>query len=368
MVGAMEIGYPYALTAELTHRCPLRCVYCSNPLELKRREDELTTADWMSVLAQAGELGVAQVHFTGGEPLARPDLEALIRAARDAGMFVNVITSGVGMTERRARQLADAGVDSVQLSIQASAPELSDFIAGTRAFERKRQAAAWIREAGIPLQMNAVLHRLNLQQIEELIGLCASWGAQRLELANAQYYGWALRNRSLLLPSSEDLRDAEAAYRRARERFGRLMEIIWVVPDYYEEYPKPCMGGWARWSMAVAPDGSVLPCTAASGIRTLRFENVKLRDLAWIWRESPSFQAFRGTDWMPEPCRSCERKELDFGGCRCQAYELTGDAAQTDPVCRLSPHRRLVEDAVHVTAGRAAGGHAFAWRAAGEYL
>ncbi|WP_276351364.1 pyrroloquinoline quinone biosynthesis protein PqqE [Cohnella caldifontis] len=362
----MDIGYPYALTAELTHRCPLRCVYCSNPLELERREAELTTDEWLDVLDQAGRLGVAQVHFTGGEPLARADLEPLIRKAREAGLFVNLITSGVGLTAKRAQQLADAGVDSVQLSVQASVPELSDFIAGTRAFERKRQAAVWIREAGIPLHMNAVLHRLNLQLVEELAEMCASWGAERLELANAQYYGWALRNRSLLLPSREELREAEEALRRAKERFGHRMELIWVIPDYHEEYPKPCMGGWGRWSMTVSPDGRVLPCTAASEIRTLQFENVKRRDLAWIWRESPSFNAFRGSDWMPEPCRSCERKELDFGGCRCQAYLLAGDAGQTDPVCHRSPHHRLVAETVSGAPKQAAGG--FTWRTTGENL
>ncbi|MBO9609387.1 MAG: pyrroloquinoline quinone biosynthesis protein PqqE [Paenibacillaceae bacterium] len=340
------MNLPYALTAEVTHRCPLHCPYCSNPIELRQRENELPTPMWRDVLEQAGSLGVAQVHFTGGEPLLRPDLEQLVRHARETGLYANLITSGVGLSEERLRQLAEAGIDSIQLSVQASSAELADTIAGFRAHELKRQAAKRIRASGIPLHMNVVLHRANLHQIEAIVALCAEWGAQRLELANAQYYGWALRNIRQLLPRKEQLQEAEAAFVRAQERFGHQLELLWILPDYYEEYPKPCMGGWGKLSLTVAPDGLVLPCTAAAEIRSLTFENVKERDLAWIWHHSPSFNAFRGYDWMPELCKSCERRELDYGGCRCQAFLLTGDARATDPVCKWSPHRSAITERI----------------------
>ncbi|WP_336784637.1 pyrroloquinoline quinone biosynthesis protein PqqE [Paenibacillus sp. MMO-177] len=342
----MSVSFPYALTAELTHRCPLHCPYCSNPVELQKRESELSTNEWLSVLDQASELGVVQVHFTGGEPLLRSDLELLIRHARDLGLFVNLITSGVGLTKERIRELSEAGIDSIQLSLQAATEELADSIAGFKAYELKRQAAQWIRESGLTLNMNVVLHSSNLHQIEEIIELCVAWGAQRLELANAQYYGWALRNIHQLLPRSEQLKKAERVYIQANERYGQQIELLWILPDYYEDFPKPCMGGWAKLSLTVAPNGRVLPCTVASEIQSLTFENVKERELAWIWKESPSFNAYRGYDWMAEPCRSCDRRELDYGGCRCQAFLLTGDAQATDPVCILSPHRRVIMDRV----------------------
>lgn len=338
----MPITLPYALTAELTHRCPLHCPYCSNPIELQKRENELTTDAWLIVLEQAADLGVVQIHFTGGEPLLRPDLELLVRRARELGLFVNLITSGVGLTEERVRQLSEAGIDSIQLSVQAADAELADSIAGFKANELKREAAGWIRASGLTLNMNVVLHRANLHQIEQIIELCVGWGAQRLELANAQYYGWALRNINQLLPGKEQLQEAEAAYERALTRFGHRLELLWIIPDYYEDFPKPCMGGWGRLSLTVAPDGRVLPCTASSEIRSLSFENVKERDLAWIWNDSPSFNAYRGHDWMAEPCRSCERRELDYGGCRCQAFLLTGDARAADPVCVRSPYRGVI--------------------------
>jgi pyrroloquinoline quinone biosynthesis protein E len=342
----MPVSLPYALTAELTHRCPLHCPYCSNPIELQKRENELSTDEWLSVLDQADDLGVVQVHFTGGEPLLRQDLEHLVRHARGLGLFVNLITSSVGLTEERVRRLAEAGVDSIQLSLQAASAELADSIAGYKAHEQKRQAACWIRANDLALNMNVVLHKGNLHQIEEIIELCAAWGAQRLELANAQYYGWALRNVNQLLPRKEQLQEAEAAYVRARERFGRQLELLWILPDYYEDFPKPCMGGWGQLSLTVAPDGRVLPCTASSEIRSLSFHNVKERDLAWIWHDSPSFNAYRGYDWMEEPCRSCERRELDYGGCRCQAFLLAGDARAADPVCMRSPHHGVIMDRI----------------------
>jgi len=366
MGGAMPVNtvssLPYALTAELTHRCPLHCPYCSNPIELQKRESELAAEEWLSVLEQAAELGVVQVHFTGGEPLLRPDLERLIRRARDLGLYTNLITSGVGMTDERTRQLAEAGIDSVQLSLQAPAPELADAIAGFRAYEWKRQAAERIRACGLALNMNVVLHRANLHLVEEIVELCVAWGAERLELANAQYYGWALRNVTQLLPGQEQLKAAEAAFARARERFGDRIELIWILPDYYEPFPKPCMGGWGRLSLTVAPDGRVLPCPASSEIRTLTFDNVRERGLAWIWRDSPAFNAFRGYDWMAEPCRSCERRELDYGGCRCQAFLLTGDARAADPVCGRSPHRGAIEDRIGSAASGSANPPVYSYR------
>ncbi len=358
----MPVNLPYALTAELTHRCPLHCPYCSNPIELQKKESELSTDTWLSVLEQAGELGVLQVHFTGGEPLLRPDLELLVRHARELGLYVNLITSGVGLTDRRVRQLAEAGIDSIQLSVQASSSELADSIAGFSAHELKRQAAQRIRDNGLPLHMNVVLHRTNLHQIEEIIELCVSWGAERLELANAQYYGWALRNIDQLLPRQDQLHEAEAAYMRAQRRFAHQIELLWILPDYYEDFPKPCMGGWGQLSLTVAPDGRVLPCTVSSEIRTLSFENVKERELAWIWRDSPSFNAYRGYEWMAEPCRNCERRELDYGGCRCQAFLLTGDARSADPVCVRSPHSGIIADRIGTIANENAGWPLYSYR------
>lgn len=342
----MEVAIPYALTAELTHRCPLHCAYCSNPVELSKREHELSTQDWMNVLEEAHDLGIVQLHLTGGEPLMRPDAEQLVRRARELGFFVNLITSGVGVTEKRIRQLALAGVDSIQLSVQAPTAKLADAIAGSRAHESKQKAAQWIRAAGLPLHMNVVLHRQNIDFVEDIIELCASWGAERLELANTQYYGWAFLNRQHLLPAKAQLAAAEEAYARAKERFGHQMELIWVIPDYYEEFPKPCMGGWGSISMTVTPDGRVLPCTAASSIRTMKFDSVKEKTLKWIWEESAAFNAYRGQDWMSEPCRSCEHRFRDFGGCRCQAYLLTGDSGQADPVCQRSPHHHMITEII----------------------
>ncbi|GLI04228.1 coenzyme PQQ synthesis protein E [Paenibacillus tyrfis] len=342
----MSMSLPYALTAELTHRCPLRCPYCSNPQELERRDNELPTDVWLRVLEEAAGLGVVQLHLTGGEPLLRADTELLIERARSLGLFVNLITSGVGLTEARLRRLAEAGVDSLQLSLQAATPSLSDHIAGFQAFDRKRQAAALIRVAGLPLNMNVVLHRHNIGELEAIVELCLSWGASRLELANTQYYGWALVNRETLMPTKEQLKTAEASFDELKKRISKQMELIWVVPDYYAELPKPCMGGWGRISLTVSPSGKVLPCPAASSIETLTFDSVRDRSLASIWSESAALNAFRGTDWMPEPCRSCDRRFEDFGGCRCQAYLLTGDAWQTDPVCRQSHHHSLISDAV----------------------
>ncbi|WP_158842425.1 pyrroloquinoline quinone biosynthesis protein PqqE [Saccharothrix deserti] len=330
---------PFGLLAELTHRCPLKCGYCSNPLELIGRADELDTAQWRAVFDQARALGVLQVHLSGGEPLARKDLPELVRHASGLGCYVNLVTSGLGLTPERLADLR--GVDHVQLSVQDAESASANRIAGVRAFDHKIKAAEVIRDAGLPLTVNVVLHRLNLDHVGEIVALAERMGADRLELANTQYYGWALRNRAALLPTREQLARAGEVVAAAQARSA--MEIVYVIADYHEAHPKPCMHGWGARQLTVAPNGDVLPCPAAGVIEGLGVENVKDRALADIWHSSPAFNAFRGFDWMQEPCRTCARRELDFGGCRCQAFQLTGDAAATDPVCSLSPHRGVVD-------------------------
>ena len=342
----MNAPPPFSLLAELTHRCPLHCVYCSNPLHLTHHDRELATEDWRRVLREAAAIGVVQVGFSGGEPLVRPDLEELVGLARELGLYTNLITSGIGLTAARAGALAASGLNSVQLSIQASEAGLADRVAGYKAHKLKAEAARLVREAELPLTMNVVLHRLNIDHLQGIIDLCLEWGAERLELANTQYYGWALLNREQLLPSPTQLQRAERVFALEKARLHGRAELIWVIPDYYERLPKPCMGGWGRIALTVAPDGLALPCPTAGSIRTLRFDSVRDRDLGWIWRESPAFNAYRGQGWMPEPCRSCPRREVDFGGCRCQAFGLTGEAARTDPVCQWSPDHHLVEAAL----------------------
>ena len=349
---------PYGLLAEVTHQCPLHCVYCSNPLNLLDRQDELATEDWLRVIREASGLGVVQVHFSGGEPLVRGDLETLVAECRRLGLYTNLITSGLGLTEGRAEALVAAGLNSAQLSIQGDAAESTDLVAASKRFDKKEAAARIIRDAGLPLNMNVVLHRLNLDRLDAIIDVCAKWGAERLELANSQYYGWALRNRELLMPSKVQLDDAVAVYERRKAELGERMELLWILPDYYEPYPKPCMGGWAQNALTVAPDGTVYPCPVAAEITTMAFSSVRDHDLEWIWTTSEAFQVFRGTAWMPDPCRSCPRKEIDFGGCRCQAFALTGDAARTDPVCQHSPDHHLVQDALVQANHRSGGGTA----------
>ena len=337
---------PLGLLAELTHRCPLHCPYCSNPLELVDRTDELSTQQWCDALTQARALGVLQVHLSGGEPLARRDLADIAGHAAGLGCYVNLVTSGLGLTEQRMTELAERGIAHVQLSVQAADPALADRIAGTRAHRHKLAAAAVIRAAGLPLTVNAVLHRANHRQVGALIELAERLGADRLELANAQYYGWGLVNRSALMPTREQLDAAAPVVRAARARLAGRMDIVYVLADYRDRYPKPCMHGWGARQLTVAPGGDVLPCPAASVLPDLVLDNVTRRPLAEIWYESSSFNAFRGTGWMREPCRSCARRDDDHGGCRCQAYLLTGDAANTDPVCSLSPHHHVVADAL----------------------
>lgn len=340
---------PFALLAELTYACPLHCSYCSNPLALDDYRDELTTEEWQRVIAEAAGLGVLQLHLSGGEPMQRHDIVDLVQCANKLGMYTNLITSGLGFSTRRAEQLRDAGLDHIQVSMQADEQALSDRIAGTASFERKHVATRLVKQLGWPLTLNVVLHRQNIDRIEGILDMAAVMEADRIELANTQYYGWAGKNRAELLPTRDQLEHAEAVVRAARERLGDRMEIIYVIPDYYSKYPKPCMDGWARRQFTVAPNGEALPCPTAheiAGSVGLPHANVREHSLEWIWEESPLFQQFRGEDWMPNPCRSCERREIDFGGCRCQALALTGDAARTDPVCHLSPDHELVEAAV----------------------
>jgi pyrroloquinoline quinone biosynthesis protein E len=338
---------PFTLIAELSYQCPLHCPYCSNPLDIgaERYRHELSTEDWIRAFRQARGLGVLQLALTGGEPMLRRDLVELCAAASEAGLYSSLITAGTLFEPERAQALKAAGLDHVQISIQSPNAEDNDRIAGNRSFEKKIAAARLARELGFPLTINCVLHRQNLDRIEEVLDLTVALDAQRLELANTQYYGWAVPNQQALLPTSDQLRRGEEAVKRFRERVGPRVDVLWVLPDLYEDLPKPCMGGWGQTAMVIAPDGEVLPCQAASTIPGLAFANVREHDLDWIWTESEAFARFRGTDWMQEPCRSCPlgRQEEDWGGCRCQALRLTGDAAATDPVCRFSPHHDRVE-------------------------
>ncbi len=333
---------PYTLVAEVTYRCPLRCAYCSNPLDYARRGDALGTATWQRVFAEAEALGVVTVNLTGGEPLLRADLEDLVASARALDLYVNLITSGIPLDRARLARLAEAGLDSVQLSIQDAGAAEADRMAGARAFERKLEAARWVRALGLPLTINTVLHRDNLARVGDVIALAESLGAERLELANAQYLGWALANRQALLPSRAALESARAVAAAARRRLAGRMEIVFVTPDYYAETPKACMDGWARRFIVVTPDGLALPCHAAHTIPRLQFPRVTETSLGEIWRDAPGFNAFRGEEWMAAPCRECPRRSLDYGGCRCQAFHLLGDAAATDPACALSPRHTVV--------------------------
>ena len=351
---------PYALLAEITYRCPLHCPYCSNPVafpvaaslcEAPRRpqgggysQTELTTDEWKRVICEAAALGVLQIGFSGGEPLARRDLADLVAAAREANLYTNLITSGIGLDDEHVHLLRDAGLDSIQLSFQSDESSLSDEIAGARAHQRKLDVAGEIRSVGIPLSLNFVIHRRNIDRLPQMIELAETLGAERVELANAQFYGWAFLNRAALLPTREQVAHAREVATAAKARLAGKIDIFYVLPDYYEIRPKPCLNGWGQRYLTVNPIGDVLPCpTASSAIPDLRFENVRARGLDWIWRESESFNRFRGTEWMPEPCRSCPQREIDFGGCRCQSALLTGNAANTDPVCEFSPNRAIVD-------------------------
>jgi pyrroloquinoline quinone biosynthesis protein E len=336
---------PYAMLAELTYRCPLHCPYCSNPVR-PANQDELNTGQWTQAIRDAAALGVLQIGFSGGEPLQRSDLESLIRVAREAGLYTNLITSALGLTEKRTRLLAENGLDNIQVSFQAARGELADSIAGVRnAHHQKLQAVRLIHVLGIALSLNVVLHRFNIDQLEEIIGFAETLKATRLELASTQYYGWAFQNLSRLIPTRGQVEAARQVATVARKRLKGVMEVLYVLPDYFTGRPKPCMSGWGRRYLTVNPNGSVLPCPTASEIPGLVFDNIRQNSLAWIWKESESFNRFRGTEWMPEPCRSCPQREVDYGGCRCQAALLTGNPANTDPACELSPFHQLVPEA-----------------------
>lgn len=334
---------PYTLIAELTYRCPLACPYCSNPMDL--RGEELATEVWLRALEQAESLGVVQVHFTGGEPLARRDLETLVERARALGLYSNLVTSGVPLARERLEALARAGLDHVQVSVQSADAARADAIAGYAAHANKLEVMRWVKDLELPLTMNVVLHAANLHEVDALVALAEELQADRLELANTQYVTWALANRDALLPSRAQIDAAAEAAARHKERLAGKMDVLFVKPDYFGTTPKACMDGWARRFVHVAPDGRVLPCHAAASLPHLRFESVKDRALADIWATSEALLAYRGEGWMKEPCRSCERRAIDFGGCRCQAFALTGDAAEADPACALSPHRARIDEA-----------------------
>ena len=337
---------PLALIAEVTHRCPLHCVYCSNPLELAGTQAELSTSEWTSIFRQCGELGMLHAHFTGGEPLARTDLVELIAAARTAGLYTNLITSGLGLNETRLQALVAAGLDHIQISFQDSREEAANWIAGAKAHAHKIELAHAIRRQKIAFTVNLVVHRQNLDHLEEMIAFIEQLNPERIEIAHTQYYGWALANRAALMPTRAQLEKAVAIVADAERRLAGRIRIDSVVPDYYAKYPKACMGGWGRRLMLINPAGKVLPCHAAEVLPGLSFENVREKALEWIWQESASFRKFRGEGWMPEPCRSCDRRTEDFGGCRCQAFLLAGDATVTDPACSLAPSHSIVESAV----------------------
>jgi pyrroloquinoline quinone biosynthesis protein E len=339
----VAIAPPLWLLAELTYRCPLHCAFCYNPVNYTDHRNELSTDEWRNVLRQARALGAAQLGFSGGEPLVRDDLEVLVGEAHELGFYTNLITSGIGLTDKRLDTLKQAGLDHIQLSFQDSTQELNDFLSSTRTFDLKNRVAKSIKAHGFPMVLNCVLHRYNLPHVDKIIDMALAMGAEYLELANTQYYGWAHANRAQLMPTAQQLRDAEAVVERYRREIGERCKIYFVVPDYFETRPKRCMNGWGSVFLGVAPDGAALPCHTARSLPGLIFPNVKEVPLREIWYESDAFNRFRGFDWMKEPCRSCEEKLIDAGGCRCQAYLLTGDAAAADPVCDKSPmHEKVI--------------------------
>lgn len=341
---AETFGIPLAVLAELTHRCPLQCPYCSNPVELDRANSELTTDEWKKVLSELAEIGVLQIHFSGGEPTARKDIVKLVQHATDVGLYSNLITSAVLLTREKLEALADAGLCHVQISFQGNEPVVADRVGGYRGGHAKKiEVARWTRELDLPLTVNAVMHRQNLHQLGDIIEMAVDLDADRLEVANVQYYGWALKNRAALMPTIAQIDDTSRIVDEARIRLKGILDIDYVVPDYYALRPKKCMGGWGRQFFNISPAGKVLPCHAAETITGLDFESVRgNHSIAWIWQNSEAFNRYRGTHWMPEPCQSCEFKEVDFGGCRCQAFALTGDAGNTDPACTFSPRHEAI--------------------------
>ncbi len=334
---------PLALIAELTHRCPLHCVYCSNPLELTARNTELSTETWSTVFQQAAQLGVLQADFTGGEPLARTDIVDLVKSARTAGLYINLITSGLPLDEQKLAQLVEAGLDHIQLSFQGADPDTAEEISGTKSHAQKLRVLEWLKKVRVAVTLNFVIHRRNIDQIDEMLKIAESSSATRIEFANVQYYGWGFANRDSLLPTRDQLNQSLVKIKAAEERFRGKIRIEAVVPDYYAKYPKTCIGGWGRKLMLITPNGEALPCHAAKIIPSLQFASVKNESLAEIWNSSEAFQKFRGESWMQDPCKTCDRRTIDFGGCRCQALLLASDAAATDPVCTLSPNRAKID-------------------------
>ena len=336
---------PLWLLAELTYRCPLQCPYCSNPVEIAKYSEELSTKDWFRVMQQARKMGATQLGFSGGEPLVRRDLEDLIAEARRLGYYTNLITSGVGMDEARIKAFKEAGLDHIQISFQASDEELSNYIAGTKSFQHKKEMARLVKQYDYPMVLNIVLHRKNIDQIRDILDMTVELKADYVELASTQYYGWSRINIEQLLPTRAQLENAEQVAKEYQEKMKGKMKVIYVIPDYFEKRPKKCMNGWGNIFLTITPDGTALPCHAAAQLPGLEFPNVRDHDVQWIWDDSPDFNKFRGLDWMKEPCRSCPEKEKDLGGCRCQAYMMTGDAANADPVCDKSPyHAKLLAE------------------------
>jgi PqqA peptide cyclase len=359
-----RVAPPVALLAELTHRCPLGCPYCSNPLALDARADELDTSEWARVFSQAAALGVLHAHLSGGEPTARHDLALIVAHCAKVGLYTNLITSGIGLTQDRIKELANAGLDHAQLSIQDSDAPSADRIAGYKgAFARKLVVAEWIAEAGLPLTVNAVIHRANIGRAGKMVQLAVALGARRVEIAHTQYYGWGMLNRAALMPTAAQAEAAISEVEVLKNTYAGVIVIDHVIPDYHARYPKACMGGWAKRGLNITPSGKALPCHAAETIPDLVFWNVRDRSIEDIWTNSPAFNAFRGEDWMREPCRSCPRKTIDYGGCRCQALALSGDAREADPVCHLSPHHdKVLKVAVLAAQGEDAGAAAFSYR------
>ncbi len=342
----IKITPPRWLLAELTYKCPLQCPYCSNPLDYSKHNAEISTEDWKRVLSEARKMGAVQLGFSGGEPLVRPDLPELVKHARDLGYYSNLITSGYGLTEEKILQLKEAGLDHIQVSIQASTQDLNDHIAGTESFQSKKEVARLVKKHGYPMVLCVVIHRENIHQMPEILAMAEELGADYLELANTQYYGWAHANRDLLMPTKEQYEKAEKIAQDFKEKVVDKMKIYYVIPDFHEKRPKACMNGWGTTFLTIAPDGVALPCHSARELPGLDCPNVNDSSISEIWNESKAFNFFRGTEWMKEPCASCDEKEKDFGGCRCQAYLLTGDMHNTDPVCDKSPDNHVIQEAI----------------------
>ena len=351
-IGSVQTNQPKGplwVNAEITYKCPLHCVFCYNPLDYASTfKSELSTEDWLKVFKQSRELGAVQLGISGGEPLMRDDVEIMVEEGTKMGYYVNLLTSGIGLTEKRIAAFKEGGLGQIQLSFQDSTKELNDFLSSTKTFELKSKVAKLIKEHDYPMVLNVVLHRLNIDHIGQILEMAEAMGADHVELANSQYYAWALKNRAYLMPSAEQLRKAEETTNRFREKIGNKMKLYFIVPDYYSNRPKACMNGWGSVFLNVAPDGLALPCHEARMLPGLTFPNVRDNDMGWIWNESPAFNAYRGESWMQEPCSSCDERTKDFGGCRCQAFQLTGDAANTDPVCDKSPHHNIITEAVEL--------------------